>query len=180
MSHGPLRALTPAQVLSPQSCPARQKNGLLKFLDGVRDALVDPRWRAGCSDSSIALTVTSGHWGQCLRQASRGGPAAPVRRWRPRQGRSAMGSFLRLHRRSGIRAGPRRVRAAEPRGGVAGSSRRFLPYALARSQGEVTFYEANWPPASSIYPPNEDFLRAFPFASQPGGQRRAPDRAADA
>jgi hypothetical protein len=43
---------------------------------------------------------------------------------------------------------------------------RFLPYALARSQGEVTFYEANWPPASSIYPPNEDFLRAFPFASQ--------------
>jgi FkbM family methyltransferase len=42
---------------------------------------------------------------------------------------------------------------------------RFLPYALARSEGEVTFHEANWPPASSIYPPNEAFLRPFPYAS---------------
>jgi FkbM family methyltransferase len=43
---------------------------------------------------------------------------------------------------------------------------RFLPHALAGGEAEVTFYEANWPPASSIYPPNEDFLRRFPFASQ--------------
>jgi FkbM family methyltransferase len=42
----------------------------------------------------------------------------------------------------------------------------FLPYALAGRGEEVTFYEANWPPASSIYPPNEEFLRPFPFASQ--------------
>jgi FkbM family methyltransferase len=43
---------------------------------------------------------------------------------------------------------------------------RFLPYALAGGEEEVTFYEANWPPASSIYPPNDDFLKAFPFARQ--------------
>ncbi len=43
---------------------------------------------------------------------------------------------------------------------------RFLPYALVGSEEEVTFYEANWLPASSIYPPNDDFLRPFPFASQ--------------
>jgi FkbM family methyltransferase len=43
---------------------------------------------------------------------------------------------------------------------------RFLPYALAGGNGEVTFYEANWPPASSIYPPNDAFLKPFPFASQ--------------
>jgi FkbM family methyltransferase len=42
---------------------------------------------------------------------------------------------------------------------------RFLPYALAGAEEEVTFYEANWPPASSIYPPNEEFLRPFPYAS---------------
>jgi FkbM family methyltransferase len=42
---------------------------------------------------------------------------------------------------------------------------RFLPYALAGRAEEVTFYEANWPPASSIYPPNEEFLKPFPFAS---------------
>jgi FkbM family methyltransferase len=43
---------------------------------------------------------------------------------------------------------------------------RFLPYALAGTEEEVTFYEANWPPASSIYPPNEDFLKPFPLATQ--------------
>lgn len=43
---------------------------------------------------------------------------------------------------------------------------RFLPYALARRNEEVTLYEANWPPASSIYPPNDEFLRPFPYASQ--------------
>src|SRR3954470_10487112 len=43
---------------------------------------------------------------------------------------------------------------------------RFLPYARAGREEEVTFYEANWPPASSLYPPNDDFLRPFPFASQ--------------
>src|SRR3954451_14312725 len=43
---------------------------------------------------------------------------------------------------------------------------RFLPYALAGSAEEVTFYEANWPPASSIYPPNDEFVRPFPYASQ--------------
>jgi FkbM family methyltransferase len=42
---------------------------------------------------------------------------------------------------------------------------RFLPYALAGSDEEVTFYEANWPPASSIYPPNDEFLKSFPYAS---------------
>ena len=43
---------------------------------------------------------------------------------------------------------------------------RFLPYALAGRNDEVTFDEANWPPASSIYPPNDEFLRPFPYASQ--------------
>jgi FkbM family methyltransferase len=49
---------------------------------------------------------------------------------------------------------------------------RFLPYALAGRKEEVTFYEANWPPASSLYPPNDDFLRPFPFASQLLGVKR--------
>src|SRR3954447_14467315 len=43
---------------------------------------------------------------------------------------------------------------------------RLLPHALAGREEEVTFYEANWPPASSLYPPNDEFLRPFPFASQ--------------
>jgi FkbM family methyltransferase len=42
---------------------------------------------------------------------------------------------------------------------------RFLPHALAKGSGEVTFYEANWPPASSIYPPNDEFLEPFPYAT---------------
>ena len=42
---------------------------------------------------------------------------------------------------------------------------RFLPHALAKGNEEVVIYEANWPPASSIYPPNEEFLKPFPGAS---------------
>ena len=42
---------------------------------------------------------------------------------------------------------------------------RFLPHALWREVAEgVPFHVANWPVASSIYPPNEEFLRAFPVA----------------
>jgi FkbM family methyltransferase len=43
---------------------------------------------------------------------------------------------------------------------------RFLPYALAGHSEEITFYEANWAVGSSVYPPNEEFLRPFPFAKQ--------------
>jgi FkbM family methyltransferase len=42
---------------------------------------------------------------------------------------------------------------------------RFLPHALAGETGQVVFHVANWPPASSIYPPNEEFLAPFPYAS---------------
>jgi len=39
---------------------------------------------------------------------------------------------------------------------------RFLPYALGRNTRDgVTFYVANWPVASSIYPPNPEFLTPF-------------------
>ena len=48
---------------------------------------------------------------------------------------------------------------------------RFLPHALAGETGEVVFHEANWPPASSIYPPNEEFLAPFPYASHLLGVR---------
>jgi FkbM family methyltransferase len=44
---------------------------------------------------------------------------------------------------------------------------RFLPYALGRdTQDGVTFYVANWPVASSIYPPNPEFLAPFGDASR--------------
>jgi FkbM family methyltransferase len=44
---------------------------------------------------------------------------------------------------------------------------RFLPYALWRESGvEVNFHVCNWPVASSIYPPNRRFLRAFPQAQE--------------
>jgi FkbM family methyltransferase len=42
---------------------------------------------------------------------------------------------------------------------------RFLPHALWREVADdVPFHVANWPVASSIYPPNREFLRAFPLA----------------
>ena len=42
---------------------------------------------------------------------------------------------------------------------------RFLPQALGREAAQdVPFHVANWPVASSIYPPNEAFLRSFPEA----------------
>ena len=40
---------------------------------------------------------------------------------------------------------------------------RFLPHAVWRElSDEVPFHVVHWPVASSIYPPNEDFLRPFP------------------
>ena len=51
------------------------------------------------------------------------------------------------------------------------ASIRFLPYALAASEGAVTFYEANWPRASSLYPPNDAVLEPFPYASHLLGVR---------
>jgi FkbM family methyltransferase len=42
---------------------------------------------------------------------------------------------------------------------------RFYPHALWREPaGGVPFHVANWPVASSIYAPNDEFLRAFPGA----------------
>jgi FkbM family methyltransferase len=41
---------------------------------------------------------------------------------------------------------------------------RFLPHALWREVDDVQFHVANWPVASSIFPPNEEFLRSFPVA----------------
>ena len=53
----------------------------------------------------------------------------------------------------------------QPRGGRAPYPARFLPHALWREVADdVPFHVANWPVASSIYPPNEEFLRAFPVA----------------
>lgn len=44
---------------------------------------------------------------------------------------------------------------------------RFLPHALWREASDsVPFHVCNWPVASSIYPPNDDFLRLFPAARQ--------------
>lgn len=44
---------------------------------------------------------------------------------------------------------------------------RFLPFALWReTSDEVPFHVCNWPVASSIYRPNEEFLRTFPHAQQ--------------
>ena len=44
---------------------------------------------------------------------------------------------------------------------------RFLPHALWREASDaVPFHVANWPVGSSIYAPNEDFLRPFPEAHQ--------------
>ena len=42
---------------------------------------------------------------------------------------------------------------------------RFLPHALWREVADdVPFHVANWPVASGLYPPNEEFLRSFPEA----------------
>jgi FkbM family methyltransferase len=49
---------------------------------------------------------------------------------------------------------------------------RFLPHVLTGETGEVVFYEANWPPASSVYPPNTDFLKSFPYATHLLGVKR--------
>lgn len=44
---------------------------------------------------------------------------------------------------------------------------RFLPYALWREAShDVTFHVCKWPVASSVYPPNQQFLRSFPLAKQ--------------
>lgn len=44
---------------------------------------------------------------------------------------------------------------------------RFLPYALWKeTSDEVPFHICNWPVASSIYRPNDKFLRSFPEARQ--------------
>jgi FkbM family methyltransferase len=44
---------------------------------------------------------------------------------------------------------------------------RFLPYALGRDTRDgVPFYVANWPVASSMYPPNPEFLAPFHDASR--------------
>jgi len=42
---------------------------------------------------------------------------------------------------------------------------RFLPYALGRDAGEVTFNVCRWPVASSVYEPNPDVLEDFPAAA---------------
>ena len=39
---------------------------------------------------------------------------------------------------------------------------RFLPNAIWRQTSELPFYVCKWPVASSVYPPNEEFLQAFP------------------
>ena len=58
---------------------------------------------------------------------------------------------------------------------------RFLPHAVWREASEeVPFHVVNWPVASSIYAPNEDFLRPFPEAHRPvRGQGGADDRHGD-
>jgi FkbM family methyltransferase len=42
---------------------------------------------------------------------------------------------------------------------------RFLPYALGRDEGQVTFNVCRWPVASSIYEPNPEVLEDFPLAA---------------
>ena len=42
---------------------------------------------------------------------------------------------------------------------------RFLPCALGRDEGKVTFHVCRWPVASSIYEPNSDLLEEFPLAA---------------
>jgi FkbM family methyltransferase len=42
---------------------------------------------------------------------------------------------------------------------------RFLPHALGRAGGEVTFNVCRWPVASSIYEPNPELLEDFPAAA---------------
>ena len=57
---------------------------------------------------------------------------------------------------------------------------RFHPYALGRDTDDgVTFYVANWPVASSIYPPNFEFLAPFGDAAVDGDKGGAPDRHGD-
>ena len=42
---------------------------------------------------------------------------------------------------------------------------RFLPYALGREVGEVTFHVCRWPVASSVFEPNPDLFEDFPHAA---------------
>lgn len=42
---------------------------------------------------------------------------------------------------------------------------RFLPHALGREEGEVTFNVCRWPVASSVYEPNTSLLEEFPHAA---------------
>lgn len=102
--------------------------------------------------------------GERLRQPSRGRSAAPVRRrarggiyprWRP---------FHDYIDAVGFEPDPaecdRLNREAASQDRRSDSSP--MPW---RGRREVTFYRGDWPPASSIYPPYDEFLKPFPYAS---------------
>ena len=100
-----------------------------------------------------------------LRQPSRSRPAAPVRRRGAGRDRPPLGPFHDYIDAVGFEPDPAECERLNREAASQDPPIRFLPYALAGGDEEVTFYEANWAPASSIYPPNNEFLGPFPFAS---------------